>query len=307
MAFKYVVAGISIINDILYIDGSKKDGRLGGCAVFAYGGIGLYTSSVLFLSCGGPDFFDHYGSYFEENGISKDGIYITMPHTHHTILKYESDGRWSETSVHGEDYFAMQNENCRVSYERLKPFLSEETRGLYLDAAADEKIFEQIDGLRRLAPEIKIMWEPPTFSSKDPSKRETILSNLQKIDYYSMNLDEAAAFFDVVSRDAIVEKIMALDIPCFLREGENGSSWIEKGKITSLRACDPDRAIDVTGCGNCSTAAALYGASQGMPAEDIVLCANIAAGLCAQYEGPAPIKKARDERAFEKLKSFYTE
>lgn len=307
MAYKYIAAGISILNDVIYIDGSKKDSRLGGCAIFAYGGIGLYTDSVLFLSSGGSDFFDYYGSYFEQNGISKEGIYITMPYTHHTVLKYEKDGRWSETSIHGDDYFFLQNDNCRTSYEKLRPFLSNETRGLYIDAADNEKIFEEIDLIREAAPEIKIMWEPPTFCSKNSERKESILKNLRKIDYYSLNLDEAAAFFDVSSREEIIQQIMALDIPCFLREGENGSSWIENGRVTSLRACDPDRAVDVTGCGNCSTAAALFAACEGMRPEDIVLYANIAAGLNARHEGPAPVKKARKERAFEKLKTYYAD
>ena len=305
MAYEYIAAGISILNDILCIDGSEKFNQLGGCAIFAYGGIGLYTDSVLFLSSGGSDFFDCYGTYFKDNRISKEGIYITMPHTHHTLLKYEADGRWSETSLHGPDYFAKQEENCRTSYEKLKPFLSEDSKGLYLDAAADEKIFEEIEAIRNLAPAMKIMWEPPTFCSKDPSMKQAILENLKKVDYYSMNLDEAAAFFDVSSKKEIVERIMALGIPCFLREGENGSSWIEGGRIASLKACDPEKAVDVTGCGNCSTAAALYAACEGLAPEDIVLHANIAAGLCSRHEGPAPIQKARDERAFEKLKEYY--
>lgn len=307
MAYEYIAAGISIINDILYIDGSGKNGRLGGCAVFAYSGIALYSDSVLLLSSGGPDFFDYYGSYFEENGISKEGISLTMPHTHHTLLKYEKDGTWNETSIYGENDFALQNEKCRTSLEKLRPFLSKKTRGLYLDAAADEQIFEEVEAIRRLAPQIRIMWEPPTFSSKDPSKREIILKNLEKVDYYSMNLDEACAFFDVSCRHEVIAKIMKLNVPCFLREGENGSSWIEEGEIASLRACDPEKAVDVTGCGNCSAAAALYAAREGLPPRDIVMYANVAAGLCARHEGPPPIQKARQERAFEKLKAYYEE
>ena len=111
MSFSYITAGISIINDIEYSDGSRKDSRLGGCAVFAYSGIALFTESVLLLSSGGPDFFDHYGDYFKENQISDEGIYISLPHTHHTLLKYETDGTWHEDSIYGSDYFAIQSEN----------------------------------------------------------------------------------------------------------------------------------------------------------------------------------------------------
>ena len=164
MSYQYIAAGISIINDISYADGIKKNGRLGGCAIFAYSGIGLFTKDVLYLSSGGPDFFDFYGKYFEDNEICKEGIYITLPHTHHTLLQYEKDGTWHEDSIYGPDYFMKQSENNRTSYEKLKPFLSHETKGLYLDSGADEKIFEEIDLIRQCAPNIKILWEVPTSS-----------------------------------------------------------------------------------------------------------------------------------------------
>ena len=59
MKYDYVASGISIINDIKYLDGTYSRNRLGGCAIFAYGGIRLFTDSVLFLSSGGKDFFDY--------------------------------------------------------------------------------------------------------------------------------------------------------------------------------------------------------------------------------------------------------
>ena len=86
MSYQYLTAGISIINDIEYADGKNVRNRLGGCAVFAYGGIALFTDSVVLISCGGKDFWDFYGSYFDANHICKDGIYLTMPYTHHTLL-----------------------------------------------------------------------------------------------------------------------------------------------------------------------------------------------------------------------------
>lgn len=305
MSFSYIAAGISIINDIEYHDGSKKDSRLGGCAIFAYSGIGLFTDSVLFLSSGGPDFFDHYGDYFKENQICDEGISISLPHTHHTLLKYEDDGSWHEDSIYGPDYFALQSENNRTSFKKLKPFLSKETKGLYIDSNAFEKIFDEIDEIRKLAPNMKIMWEPPTMSSKDPSLHDLLLNNLHKVDYYSMNLDEASSFFSCESRDEIISEIMKLNIPCFLREGENGSSWIEDHKIVFLPSIDPEEAIDVTGCGNCSTAAALYWKIEGKDERDIVMNANIAAKLNSMADGAFGVKKARDERAYLSMRRSY--
>ncbi|MBR6233545.1 MAG: carbohydrate kinase family protein [Erysipelotrichaceae bacterium] len=290
MNYEYIAAGISIINDIEYADGTFVKGRLGGCAIFAYGGIRYFTDSVLFLSSGGSDFFEYYGTYFKENGIAKEGIYFDLPYTHHTLLKYEKDGTWSETSIYGEDYFTKQRENNRTSLKKLRPFLNENTKGLYLDAAAQEEIFEEIKEIRKLSPDIRILWEPPTFSSKDPLMRDRVLQDILKCDCYSMNLDEASAFFGVNDRTQIIGKIMELDVPCFLREGENGSSWIEDKTIVSHEAIEPEKAVDVTGCGNTSAAAALYLRRENRSFEDIVYHANKAAAKCSRYEGPMPLK-----------------
>ncbi|MBQ9958973.1 MAG: hypothetical protein IJP01_01325, partial [Oscillospiraceae bacterium] len=109
--YAYIAAGISIVNDICFADGSRSDNILGGCCVYALSGIGCYTDSVLPVTAGGPDFPALYGGYFEQNGISAAGVQQTMPATHHTRLSYEADGRWSEVSLWGDSYFAEQKQN----------------------------------------------------------------------------------------------------------------------------------------------------------------------------------------------------
>ena len=290
MKYDYIVAGISIVNDIEYIDKTIKKNRLGGCAIYAYGGIRLFTESVLFLSSGGNDFLDYFNDYFIKNNISKEAIYLDLPYTHHTLLKYNEDSSWNETSIYGDDYFIKQSDNTRTSFNKLKPFLHKNSKGLYLDSAAQEKIFEEIDEIRKISPDIKIMWEPPSFSSKDSSLHDRILDNLNKVDYYSMNIYEASTFFNVGEK-YIIDKIIELNKPCFLRKGEKGSSWIEEGIVVSCEAIEVDKAIDVTGCGNTSAAAALYWRIEGNNFDDIVYNANKAASICSKHEGPIALLK----------------
>ncbi len=296
MSHSYIAAGISILNDIVFADGKKTKGHLGG-AIFAYTGMALFTDSVLFLSSGGPDYFEYYRPYFRENGMSEEGISITMPHTHYTLLEYAEDGTWHEDSYYGPTYFIEQSENCRVTFEKLRPFLSEETKGIYLDARAGEPIFDEIAKIRQHAPNVKILWEPPTVSSKDPSLHDAVMYGISQTDYYSMNLDEASSFFGSDGREEVIKRIIDLSIPCFLREGEKGSTWIENGTVTSAPCLHPEEAIDVTGCGNCSSAAALYWRIEGKSYEDIVRNANVAAKYNSLSEGPFAVKKAREERA----------
>ncbi len=290
MGYRYIAAGISILNDIVHEDGAKTVGILGGCGIFAWSAISLFTDSCVLVTSGGDDFFARYGPYLDRNGCSREGTYITMPHTHHTRLVYSRGGKWTEESIWGDDYFAVQSENCRTSLKKLAPFLSEETRGIYLDSNAFEGIFSEMERIRRLAPNARILWEPPTMSSKDPSLRETVRRNILLTDAYSMSLDEASAFFATDDEKELIARIIELGRPCFLRRGVGGASWIENGSVTDAPAFILREGIDPTGCGNTSSAASLYLWREGYGREDIVRYANAAASLCTLQYGPAELK-----------------
>ena len=68
-----------------------------------------------------------------------------------------------------------------------------------------------------------------------------------------------------------------------------------------------ENSVDPTGCGNCSTAAALIGLAEGLPLVDAAVMANIAAGFNAQQIGPWPKVDAETQTKaklmMEKLKS----
>ena len=289
MNWSYIVSGISIVNDIIYADNRRTAGLLGGCCVFAYSGIRLLTEAVLPVTSCGSDFTDYFGDYWKHNRIPSDGVYHSMPFTHHTVLKYNTDGSWKDESIYGKDYFEKQAKNCDVTYEKLFPFLSPSLKGLYLDSNAFERIFNDIERIREKAPNARIMWEPTTVSYTDPTLRETVLNNINKVDFYSCNLSEAMMFFEVESREKVVSSIINLQKPCFLREGEKGSSWIENGIDTgTIPSEKADQAVDPTGCGNCSTAVSLYLRREGFKPREICAVANHIAFLTAKQHGPIP-------------------
>ena len=293
--YAYIAAGISIVNDICFADGSRADNILGGCCVYALSGIGCYTDSVLPVTAGGSDFPALYGDYFEQNGISAAGVQQTMPATHHTRLGYEADGRWSEVSLWGDSYFAEQKQNNMTRTAQLLPHIGAHSKGLYLDALADDGIWQELQPIREAAPQLTIMWEPPTISSKsdDAAVKAAVREHILACDCYSMNLDEAAAFFGVSGYEDILAAIHTLGKPCFLRQGEQGAAWVENGEAVHLPAILSPDAADPTGCGNCSTAAALYARCEGHSAAETVALANAAASLCAMQRGPSPIAKLR--------------
>lgn len=127
------------------------------------------------------------------------------------------------------------------------------------------------------------------MSYTDPTLRETVLNNINKVDFYSCNLSEAMMFFEAESREKVVSSIINLQKPCFLREGEKGSSWIENGIDTgTIPSEKADQAVDPTGCGNCSTAVSLYLRREGFKPREICAVANHIAFLTAKQHGPIP-------------------
>ena len=287
MIFDYIVSGISIVNDIVLNENSISKNILGGCCVFAYGGIRAFTPSVVPVTSGGQDFHEIYGRYWENNNIPSEGVYLTMPYTHHTLMNYSPDGSWYEHSLYGDEYFAEQSSNCNITFEKIKPFLHIDLKGLYLDSNSFEGIFDHIDEIRTLSPNVRIMWEPTTVSYTDSRYRDLVLKNIQKVDYFSCNLNEARVFFGFENRSEIVTEIQKTKRPCFLREGEKGSSWIESDNDTgTISSIEPELSIDPTGCGNCSTASALYLKCEGYSPKNICKGSNWTASLTSKQRGP---------------------
>ncbi len=293
MNYDYVAAGITIFNDIVYADGRRIEGVPGG-GIYAWSGIACFTDRVLFSTTGGPDFRQLYGRYYEENGIPFDGFNETMPRTHHTVLSYEPDGRWTEISVYGWDYFDIQKSRCMTKASELLPFLGPQTKGLYLDALTDDGIFDDISLLREKAPNMKVMWEPPTKSSTMPQYHDAAMERILKSDMYSMNLNEASAFFGKETRGEVLDEIRKLGKPCFLREGENGASWCVDGEAYHLPAYDLSAGKYPTGCGNCSSAACLWAVCEGHEGYEVTALANAAAQLNAAQLGPMSVKRLRE-------------
>ena len=93
----------------------------------------------------------------------------------------------------GEVNFALATEGSSASASSGDAALAiDGNNGTRWESAQTDAEWFLLDlGQSRTFNYIKILWEPPTFSSKDPSMRERILNNLKKVDYYSMNLDEA--------------------------------------------------------------------------------------------------------------------
>ena len=285
-------------NDIIFTDGTESKGHLGGAGLFALTGVKCWEDDVLFLTPAGPDFLGTYGGFMADNQLSLCGVRYTLPHTLYEVLRYFPDGTWVLRSIYGEHYREAQRENLALRAEMVLPFCGPETRGIYLCSAPDDAIWDELGRIREAAPNAKIMWELPQRVER-PELVERIFQNIEKVDYYSLNLPESKLYFGTGSEEQSLAAIIRHPKPCFFRVGERGAYWAEGGAAAFAPSVEADSAVDPTGCGNCSTAAAMVGAAEGLPPQMIAIKANIAAGLTARQYGPFPKMTAGLRRELE--------
>jgi len=283
---EYVIAGPTITNDIVYADGRAVKRCLGG-SVFCVGGIKLWTDSCLYVSNVGADFDRYYGEWMRRNNLSERGINRILPYTHYNVLRYGPDGLHSEASVYGEAYEAETFPADRLQAEQIAAVCGPATKGIYIEAYEHENIWEDIDMIRKNRG-TKIMWEIPTSAALDPDRRERVLATLSKIDIFSLNLPEAKSLFAAAGEAEAAEKIKEFGRPCFFRVGTRGSYWIDRSEIWFAPSVAGGETVDATGCGNCATAAALYGYCEGYEPLRTAVLANVAAAYNLRQYGPIP-------------------
>ena len=97
---KYIIAGPTIVNDIIFADGSKSKEHIGG-AIFCLEGIKIWSDDCLYVSNVGKDFSQYYGKWMDTNNCSYNGLNFNLPHTQYTTLIYDHNGLHSERSVYG--------------------------------------------------------------------------------------------------------------------------------------------------------------------------------------------------------------
>ena len=284
---KYLVTGCTRINDINFPDGRTVKGFLGG-ALFAVNGIKPYCDDVLLISTAGSDFDDFYGDYFRTNKISVHGMQFNLPKTEYTTLDYAEDGRWWEYSIYGTDYEKKWFPRALIKADYVIEHANGDTLGIYFESGVHESVWQDIDKIRESAPGAKIMWELPTGDCENPDLRSEVLALIKNVDIYSLNLPESLRFFGTNTEVESIEAILALGKPCFFRVGEKGAYMIQDGKAWFVPALDVAESADATGCGNCSTGAAMFGFCEGLHPLMTVIKANLAASLNARQYGPYP-------------------
>lgn len=302
MAFDYLATGSTILNDIVYADGTKKCGFLGG-TLYAVNGIKTYTDSVLFISPAGPDFDSFYGDYFRANGLSAEGMELILPKTQYNVVEYNEAGQWWEHSVYGDAYVNEVGTMPLVKTEYVVKHSTEDTKGIYFESTCEEDVWDGLPEIRKAAPNAVIQAELSSVDIENHTLHKKVFDLIEKVDMFSVNLPESMELFQTSSEEESIQRILEIGKPCFFRVGKKGSYMIEDGK--AWFAPMVGGSVDSTGCGNCSTGASLYGYCEKKHPLMTAILANHAAGLNASQTGPYPLytKEIREEmvQASEKM------
>lgn len=299
---KYLVVGPSIINDIEFSNGTIKKGIIGG-SIYCVAGIMLWCDDCLYISNVGKDHSQYYGNWMNENRCSFMGLNEILPHTQYTLLKYGREGLHSETSIYGEDEEKLVSRLDKHDVNFIEKFCDKDTKGIYIEANEKDEFWDSLDIIRSKSNAV-IMWELPTSVATQPERHEKALSIIRSTGLYSINLPEAKCLFNANNEDAAIEAIIRLNVPCYFRVGKKGSYMVCNNNAYFSKSMTLGAIVDTTGCGNCSTAAALYAYCEGYHPEKVSLAGNIAAAYNLLQYGPYPnILKAR-QAAKELLNEF---
>ena len=285
---EYIVAGYNMLTDIYYADGSTLMNTPGG-SFYSAGGIKFWRDSVAYVGTAGLDFTQWYGEWFGKNRI-KLAVDMCLPKTLHYDLRYREDGIWTESCTFGDDYELMAKDKGRITPEMFKAVTGPETKGIYIEASLSAKIADCFPEVKALIPGGILMWEINGDDLRDPDKKEAIEQRIAQVDAFSMNFDEATGFFGTDDENVILEGLKAYGKPCFFRLGEKGAGFVGKFKGEDIcvfgKSIGTEDSVDPTGCGNCSTAAAVIGLAEGLSFEENIAMSNLAAAYCAKQNGP---------------------
>ena len=284
---KYISTGSIIINKLIYADGTVREGQLGGSAIFGLSALRLWDDDIGLVANVGKDFWDYYGPWMDQNGITHQGINPIVDFTNHHYVQYNEDGTYFEESIYGPVYGWKNFGYCITRPSDIDPYI-EEGGAVYIASEAHEAYWDGMAELKRRH-NFTLMWEIRTNECV-AERREAVLDRLQYCDIFSLNKPESFKMFEVDTEEAAIEKIIATGVPCYYRVGKKGAYMIQDGKsyfIPTVHIADEEP--DPTGCGNSSTAAAMYGFAKGYHPVKCGYLGAVTAAYNVLQQGPYPL------------------
>lgn len=289
---KYLSAGQISLDKTTFSDGSTDGPYPGGTAMFGYGGIRLWDDDCAPVANIATDFYDYFGDWIKENQIRCDFLKEIYEKTHVTNLFYDESGKYENRKTDEEKIasaFLYGLTNCRS--EQIEQ-AADGAQGVYLYLEPTVLPFWKALAEIQQRLGFGLMWEPG-FSVCTAQMRPKLLQiyEILRPEMSSLNHFEACSLFESKDRQELFERIEALGIPFFFyREGRRGAWALSGGQRWFVPSIDIDgqKAVDPTGCGNTTTAAAMVGWVHTHNPVMAVIMANIAGGYNCLQKGMIP-------------------
>ena len=282
---EYLAIGDLLLDTVEFADGTDSGVNAGGPVAFGYSGIRLWTDSCMMISNAGADYYQHFKKWIEKNNIETKGIKVKSDFTNHFRITYKPDGSYEYSYGLPGKFGTINFGYLRVSIEDIEPYCKN-LKGLYMDQPIDRVFLANLIKLKEKYG-FKIMWEIQRETYFENAK-EVIDEFIPQVDIFSINSREGREFFGAEGDEEIIEILKGYKTPCFFRTGEKGSHMIMDGKDYFVPSILIDKEDDPTGCGNSSTATAMYAFCEGYSPVEIAIMGNITAAYNVRQFGLIP-------------------
>jgi len=319
---KYIVEGWTITNRLIFMDGRIQNDVMGGGGFYAYTAVKMCTDDCLFVTSVGKDHDEFYGKWFDDNKVSREGLFYQLDKTMYNDLKYFPDGSYIEYTIYGKKYTDEQLADMRKSGlvflgetdpEELKkqvvdmaevvPFM-DDAKGIYTCTSLTDEHTDLLIAHKKNG--CKVMWEIPATSvetARDVYREggiEGMKHYLRAVDILSINRNECSIIFGVETDEQIIPLLKALEIPTYYRVGIDGAYMIADNKeyfVPMISTVPAEQEIDPTGCGNTSTGAVMWAWLEGKDPLMTCIIGNVVASYNVRQYGPYldMSQKTRDE------------
>lgn len=289
----YLVNGAMMVNEITFCDGTCLSGVIGGGAVYAAAGVGLWSDRVILAAGCGEDGDSFFFQWMERYGLTKDGIRVKGKKTNHFFLRYHEDGSYEEGLLGQEETDWNRIDFMTLTPEEMEPYYGD-IRGMYNIMDIDLDYWERMGRFKETYG-FQIMWEVATATA-DREHLEDFYRILPMVDFYSLNLKEARNLFGIQEEGELTAHMAGLGVPVYFRVGVRGAYVIDRERQVFVPSYITQGEMDPTGCGNSSTAAAMAGLVEKRSFEEIGAMAAVAASYNARQYGP-PAFMNRERRS----------
>ncbi len=290
---KYIANGAVITNRIIFGDGRVIENLMGGGGFYAFTALRLCTRDSMLVSGVGRDFDEFYGEWYDRNECCRDGLLVKVEKTNYNELKYFPDGRYVEYSIYGPEYEAENYPKTVLTPKEFEPFVGD-ARGVYYGSVVNAETNAELGELKK-GRSFKLMWEIPE-SNVDPAGEiyragglNALRDHMKHVDIFSCNKPESFRIFGVDNVEDAIACLKRLELPVYYRVGSKGAYMIDRGEayfVPMISSVARELEIDPTGCGNTSTAAAMWAYCEGMDPLMCCVVGNVVASFNVRQYGP---------------------